>query len=163
MGVQHCMYPWHWMTLSSEGSAHPCHHGSHSVGNICNSSIAAVWNGPVIQEVRASILAGKVHEVCRTTNCPHQQPNDAFSPPEAKPFLDRELAKSFDDVVSRKSSGRKGSSHQTGIRIGTRTFCEVRPSGRPFLPSYIQEYTKRGGYLSARHRRFCWSRIDVLF
>jgi len=91
------MYPWHWLTLNSEGDAHPCHHGSHSVGNIRRSSVENVWNSALMCEVRASILAGKVHKVCETTNCPHQLANDAFSPPEEKAFLDAELSQSFDD------------------------------------------------------------------
>jgi molybdenum cofactor biosynthesis enzyme MoaA len=50
-----------------------------------------------MQEVRASILQGKVHDICRTTNCPHQQPNDAFTPPEATPFFDKGWVDSFDE------------------------------------------------------------------
>jgi len=85
------------MTLSPDGDAHPCPHGSRSIGNVLSHGVAEVWNGSVIKEVRASILAGNVHDICRTSNCPHQQPNDAFSPPEAQPFLDPEFVNAFDD------------------------------------------------------------------
>lgn len=97
MGVQHCIYPWHWLTLTPQGDAHPCPHGSRAIGNVCESSPADVWNSPVLQEVRASILSGKVHDICRTPNCPHQQPNEAFTPPEVTPFLDDEWTRSFDE------------------------------------------------------------------
>jgi MoaA/NifB/PqqE/SkfB family radical SAM enzyme len=97
MAVQHCIYPWHWLTLTPDGTAHPCPHGSNAVGNVCDNSPDEIWNGPVLQEVRASILAGKVHDICKTTNCPHQQPNEAFSPPEVTPYLDEEWAHSFDE------------------------------------------------------------------
>jgi MoaA/NifB/PqqE/SkfB family radical SAM enzyme len=97
MGVQHCIYPWHWMTVTPDGDAHPCPHGSTAIGNVCSDSPVNVWNSSVMQEVRASILAGNVHPVCRTSNCPHQQPNEAFSPPEAKPVIDDQWADSFDE------------------------------------------------------------------
>lgn len=92
------MYPWHWLIVSQSGEMFPCGHGSKSVGTLTTHTADEIWNGPLMRDVRASLLAGTVHEVCRSTDCPYQQHHLAFTPTERPPALDEELARTFDDA-----------------------------------------------------------------
>lgn len=91
------MYPWHWLIIGHDGNVFPCGHGSKSVGNLNLNSADDIWNGPTMQEIRTSLNNDSVHEVCRSTDCPHQQAHLAFTPIERPPALDEEFAKSFDE------------------------------------------------------------------
>ena len=84
MSVKNCMFPWHWLIVTHEGDLLPCGHGSKPVGNLREQSAEEIWNGPVMQGLRASLLAGEVHAVCRSTDCPYQQEHLAFTPVEAR-------------------------------------------------------------------------------
>lgn len=92
------MYPWHWLIVSQDGDLFPCGHGSKSIGSLQTLTVDEVWNGPVMRDVRAAILAGEIHEVCRSSDCPYQQSHLAFTPTERPPALDEELARTFDDA-----------------------------------------------------------------
>jgi MoaA/NifB/PqqE/SkfB family radical SAM enzyme len=97
MSVSRCQYPWHWMIVTHDGFVMPCGHGSRPVGNLTENSIEEIWNGPVMQAVRSSILHDAVHEVCQSNDCPYQQDHLIF-PPQPEPMvIDDELARSFDE------------------------------------------------------------------
>lgn len=98
MSVRNCPYPWHWMIVTHEGEVLPCGHGSKPVGNVRDTTPEEVWNGPVMQQLRASLLVGRVHAVCRSTDCPYQQRHLAFTPVEARPVIDPALAETFDEA-----------------------------------------------------------------
>jgi MoaA/NifB/PqqE/SkfB family radical SAM enzyme len=98
MSVRNCLYPWHWMIVTHEGDVLPCGHGSKPVGNLRERTADEIWNGPVMQALRAHLLVGRVHPVCRSTDCPHQQQHLAFTPAQEFPAIDEELARSFDDA-----------------------------------------------------------------
>ena len=68
--VSDCQHPWSWMVVSNGGRVKPCCWTGNSVGNISEGA-DAVWNGQTMQELRASILAGKVHPICSGTPCPY--------------------------------------------------------------------------------------------
>jgi MoaA/NifB/PqqE/SkfB family radical SAM enzyme len=51
-----------------------------------------------MRDLRAKILAGEVHEVCRSTDCPYQQAHLVFTPPNEPAALDQELAETFDEA-----------------------------------------------------------------
>ena len=91
------MNPWHWLLISQEGDVRPCSHGAVSVGNLGRQSIGEIWNGPIMQELRASILEDKVHSVCKSRDCPFQQSQAAFREPTTPVFPGRELAVGFDE------------------------------------------------------------------
>jgi MoaA/NifB/PqqE/SkfB family radical SAM enzyme len=97
MSVKNCMYPWHWLTIGHDGQVFPCGHGSKPVGNLTLNTAEDIWNGPIMQDLRASLLAGSVHEVCRSSDCPYQQTHLAFTPLDRPPAVDEELARLFDD------------------------------------------------------------------
>ena len=76
----------------------PCGHGSKTVGDLRTSTVEEIWNGKLIQEVRASILEGRIHQVCESKDCPYQQTDPAF--PEYEPMrdLDPEFCSAFDEA-----------------------------------------------------------------
>jgi radical SAM protein with 4Fe4S-binding SPASM domain len=97
MGVRKCDFPWRWLLISNDGDVMPCSHGSAPVGNLRENSIAEIWNGKAMQEVRASVLRDEVHPVCRSRDCPFQKTDVAF--PEAKERMDLKetFAHAFDN------------------------------------------------------------------
>jgi MoaA/NifB/PqqE/SkfB family radical SAM enzyme len=92
------MFPWHWMVITNDGDVLPCGHGAKPIGNLRESTAEEVWNGPVLREVRAAILLGRVHPVCRSKECPYQRPNHAFPVAAANVLMDEELARAFDEA-----------------------------------------------------------------
>lgn len=97
LSVRNCIYPWHWMLVTDGGEILPCGHGSKAVGNLRLQSAEEIWNGHTLREVRAAILSGEVHDVCRSSDCPYQQEHVTI--PEAKEVagIDEELVRTFDD------------------------------------------------------------------
>ena len=51
-----------------------------------------------MQEVRASILEGKVHRICTSAECPHQRPQAAFPEPSARIQVKEAFARNFDEA-----------------------------------------------------------------
>lgn len=98
MSVCNCTYPWHWMIVTDRGEVLPCGHGSKIVGSLLQNTAEEIWNGATMQEIRASILENKVHPVCQSTDCPHQQEHLAFTFGERPEPVPEELAESFDDA-----------------------------------------------------------------
>ena len=97
MSVRNCLFPWHWLLITNEGQVLPCGHGSKPIGDLNISTIEEIWNGPIVQDVRAAILDGRVHQVCQSKECPYQLTDDAF--PEYVPLaeLDQEFCSAFDE------------------------------------------------------------------
>lgn len=98
MSVRNCTYPWHWMIVTDQGDVLPCGHGSKPVGNVREQTPAEIWNGETMQALRSSILKGRVHAVCQSSDCPHQRKHLAFSPLEPQALIGEELAESFDEA-----------------------------------------------------------------
>jgi len=97
MSVRACTYPWHWLLITHSGDCLPCSHGAGSVGNVREQSLEEIWNGPRIREIRSAILAGEVHPLCRTTECPFQHHHPAFPRPKRPPHVDEAFARAFDE------------------------------------------------------------------
>lgn len=97
MSVRNCNYPWHLTVVTDRGEVLPCGHGSKPVGNLRDQSPEAIWNGEMMQALRASILSGRVHAVCKGCECPHQQRNQAYAPLEPRALIGEELEEAFDE------------------------------------------------------------------
>lgn len=91
------MLPWHWLLITQDGYVRPCSHGSLPVGNLAEASLTKIWNGQKMQELRASILEGKIHPVCHSRECPYQRPQVAFRDPTKPIFPKGKLAVDFDE------------------------------------------------------------------
>jgi radical SAM protein with 4Fe4S-binding SPASM domain len=97
MRVRSCTHPWRWLLVTHTGEVMPCSHGARPVGNLNTESIEAIWNGPVMQDLRRSILAGQVHEVCRCSGCPFLTEDRVFEAPAQPLQLDPDTAGRFDE------------------------------------------------------------------
>lgn len=102
MSVRNCAFPWTSAQITVSGDVMPCGHGSKPVGNLREHSFAEIWNGPLLQAVRASILAGEVHPVCQCKLCPFQQPQVAFPVRQAPLEGTERLATRFDEAWYRR-------------------------------------------------------------
>jgi MoaA/NifB/PqqE/SkfB family radical SAM enzyme len=83
--------------ITNDGDVMPCSHASGAVGNLRDNSIEEIWNGPVMREVRASILKGEVHRVCGSSECPFQRVDPVF-PERKEPLrIEGDFARAFDE------------------------------------------------------------------
>lgn len=97
MSVRNCNLPWHSMVVTDRGDVLPCGYGAGAVGNLREQDPDEVWNGETMQSLRASILSGRVHPVCKSCECPHQQRLRAPGPLEPRALIGDELAEAFDE------------------------------------------------------------------
>jgi MoaA/NifB/PqqE/SkfB family radical SAM enzyme len=67
-----CSRPFEWCEIHPDGSVFFCCPAwlKRSIGNLLQQPIAEIWNGPVAQEIRKSILNGSFHN-CSSKGCPH--------------------------------------------------------------------------------------------
>ncbi|HZZ17801.1 MAG TPA: radical SAM protein, partial [Opitutaceae bacterium] len=128
MSVRNCLNPWQTLLIANDGRVMPCCHGSKAVGDINLSSVEEIWNGVVMQGLRASILEGRVHDVCQSSGCPYQKSDEAFPDYEPMAELDPEFCSSFDeshylqthpDVAAAVSIGVLGSGLEHYYRHGS--------------------------------------------
>lgn len=71
-----CSRPFEWFEVHPDGSVFLCCPAwlKRSVGNLLQQSIDEIWNGPVAQEIRKSIINGSFHN-CSRSRCPHLRNN----------------------------------------------------------------------------------------
>jgi MoaA/NifB/PqqE/SkfB family radical SAM enzyme len=69
--IRKCYFPWNSIYYTTEGNFAPCLHLVYKGGfaNIYREGIDGVWNGKIMQELRSSIMDGKIHELCRDAQC----------------------------------------------------------------------------------------------
>jgi MoaA/NifB/PqqE/SkfB family radical SAM enzyme len=91
------MNPWHWLLITQDGDVRPCSHGSAPIGNLANNTIAEIWNGRPMQDLRSAILAGKVPPGCCPSGCPFQQSQVAFTEPMQAAYPSEEFVFGFDE------------------------------------------------------------------
>jgi MoaA/NifB/PqqE/SkfB family radical SAM enzyme len=76
-----CLYPWREAFINWDGQIGPCCSpallDAGNMGNLCNTSFAEIWNGPVYQRLRSSIRTGKTYKFCR--HCYIVNPEDPES------------------------------------------------------------------------------------
>lgn len=74
------------LTILSNGDVYPCCAGwlSKPVGNVLKNSVLNIWNGPEMQDVRASVLDGSFR-YC--TRCPYMPGPSGFLVLDGKPDL----------------------------------------------------------------------------
>lgn len=67
-----CTRPFGWFEVHPDGSVFLCCPAwlKRSIGNLLLQPVEEIWNGPVAQEIRKSILNGSFHN-CRRNRCPH--------------------------------------------------------------------------------------------
>ncbi len=67
-----CTRPFEWAEIHPDGSVFLCCPAwlKRPAGNLLRQPVAEIWNGPVAQELRKSILNGSFHN-CNKRRCPH--------------------------------------------------------------------------------------------
>jgi MoaA/NifB/PqqE/SkfB family radical SAM enzyme len=70
-GKVKCCQPWHFILPFQNGDTVGCCYMSRSLGNWRKSGLEALWNGPLMQEIRGEMAAGKLPRECRQyVSCP---------------------------------------------------------------------------------------------
>lgn len=96
MSVRECVFPWNWAVVTNLGEVLPCSHGAGAVGHLRDNSLDEIWNGPAIQELRATLLRGEVPALCAGRGCPYQQDDPAFPKAPDPLQVDEAFARTFD-------------------------------------------------------------------
>jgi len=68
--VRECVYPWMWLNIDTDCEATPCRYTGKTIGNI-DDGVEAVWNGPLIRQLREFILENRIHPICQDSGCPY--------------------------------------------------------------------------------------------
>jgi MoaA/NifB/PqqE/SkfB family radical SAM enzyme len=66
--IKACQMPWTGLMAESDGRVRVCCYTSPTVGNLNTQTLEEIWNGPPVQSLRRSFLAGRPPSGCR--NCP---------------------------------------------------------------------------------------------
>ncbi len=74
-----CIYPWIHMHAWPTGEAYPCCHATHSpvYGDTRKETLADVWNGTRMRQLRQNMLSDTPNETCR--KCHEQEDSGFFS------------------------------------------------------------------------------------
>jgi radical SAM protein with 4Fe4S-binding SPASM domain len=83
-----CLHAATYVKVDPDGTVFPCCRAPEELkmGNVNQSSLAEIWNGPEYRELRRRMQSGDLHECCR--NCtvlvgnPHYRAPDEPSPGE---------------------------------------------------------------------------------
>lgn len=77
-----CPFPWTRARITSEGKLAMCcfmradtdrPDREAYLGNILDQNFDAIWFGDIAQEIRQSVLDGKLHDRCDCSGCPHRK------------------------------------------------------------------------------------------
>lgn len=70
-GYGDCRTPWHWLNIAANGDVSPCCWARRPLGNLNDAaSLAEIWNGRRIRELRHNIRENRVDpEICEGASC----------------------------------------------------------------------------------------------
>jgi hypothetical protein len=71
--IRDCRFPWDTLQVLSNGDVRVCCWITGPVGNLKDTTIEEIWNGPAIRELRESILRNETHPLCRHAPCIYVQ------------------------------------------------------------------------------------------
>ena len=60
-----CFEPWETIRIKDNGDVAPCCISEHPMGNVKNSSLEEIWNGPEYTRFRETMRAGQLPESCK--------------------------------------------------------------------------------------------------
>ncbi|GAC1657546.1 MAG: hypothetical protein NVS9B12_09680 [Vulcanimicrobiaceae bacterium] len=63
-----CVDPWYFVDIRTNGDVAPCCYRGPAVGNVKVQSLAEIFNGEPVREVRRSLLEGDLDELCGRCN-----------------------------------------------------------------------------------------------
>ncbi len=105
-----CFYLWRQVMIDWDGTVFPCCVDTNSVnnlGNVSSASLASIWNGDLLREMRRKHVLGKQGQIGICSNCDMYQPTntdvlaaslmDGYQIKKLLPYWER-LARSFSSV-----------------------------------------------------------------
>ena len=67
--LKDCSAPWDWMITDAAGIARCCCHSRNDIGNIAEQGIEEIWNGAMMQQLRAALQQDRFTPYCKGAAC----------------------------------------------------------------------------------------------
>jgi len=69
--IRECTEPFDMLFVHADGAIKPCCYAQKALGHFRQGDdLVSVWSGPLLQELRSSIRANKLHDICVGAGCP---------------------------------------------------------------------------------------------
>jgi hypothetical protein len=139
-----CIYPWIHMHAWPTGEAYPCCHATHSpvYGNTRKETLADVWNGTRMRQLRQDMLSNTPNETCR--KCHEQEDSGFFS---GRQSANKHHGHHIDRVHRTHPDGTFNEFEMTYWDIRFSNLCNLscRSCGHIFSSSWYQDQAKLAG------------------
>lgn len=64
-----CQHPWNWLFVEATGRARPCCLSHLTLGDTAHHTPDEIWNGPIMQSLRATLSKNVLHSMCNGAPC----------------------------------------------------------------------------------------------
>ena len=139
-----CIYPWIHMHVWPTGEAYPCCHATHSptYGNAQKETLAQVWNGQQMRQLRKDVLSETPNETCR--KCYEQEASGFFS---GRQSANKHHGHRIDRVHRTQEDGTFDEFQMTYWDIRFSNLCNLRcrSCGHIFSSQWYQDQAKLAG------------------
>jgi organic radical activating enzyme len=139
-----CIYPWIHLHAWPTGEAYPCCHATHSpvYGNTKTKTLAEIWNGTEMRQLRQDMLNDTPNETCR--KCHEQEDSGFFS---GRRSANKHHGHLIDRVHRTNSDGSFDEFQMTYWDIRFSNLCNLRcrSCGHIFSSQWYQDQAKLAG------------------
>ena len=139
-----CIYPWIHMHAWPTGEAYPCCHATHSpvYGNTKKETLAEIWNGSKMKQLRQDMLSNTANETCR--KCHEQEDSGFFS---GRQSANKHHGHQIARVNKTQDDGTFDEFQMTYWDIRFSNLCNLscRSCGHIFSSSWYQDQAKLAG------------------
>ena len=139
-----CIYPWIHMHAWPTGEAYPCCHATQSpvYGNTRKKTLADIWNGTRMQQLRKDMLSDTPNETCR--KCHEQEDSGFFS---GRQSANKHHGHHIDRVHRTEPDGTFNEFEMTYWDIRFSNLCNLkcRSCGHIFSSQWYQDQAKLAG------------------
>lgn len=139
-----CIYPWIHMHAWPTGEAYPCCHATHSpvYGDTKKETLAEIWNGDKMKQLRQDMLSDTPNETCR--KCHEQEDSGFFS---GRQSANKHHGHHIDRVHRTEQDGTFNEFEMTYWDIRFSNLCNLkcRSCGHIFSSQWYQDQAKLAG------------------
>ncbi len=139
-----CIYPWIHMHAWPTGEAYPCCHATHSpvYGDTKKETLAEIWNGDKMKQLRQDMLNDTANETCR--KCHEQEDSGFFS---GRQSANKHHGHHIDRVHRTDADGTFNEFEMTYWDIRFSNLCNLkcRSCGHIFSSQWYQDQAKIAG------------------
>jgi organic radical activating enzyme len=139
-----CIYPWIHMHAWPTGEAYPCCHATHSpvYGDTKQETLAEIWNGTKMKQLRQDMLNDTANETCR--KCHEQEDSGFFS---GRQSANKHHGHHIDRVHRTDADGTFNEFEMTYWDIRFSNLCNLkcRSCGHIFSSQWYQDQAKIAG------------------